>query len=178
VIGDNLLRIDWAAAGAALVAVLALVASIFSAIAAARSADVAVAAESRRKVADRDQALREVRRTRAMIDTEAEVVRALIVECHTANQNLGRATSTPPPASVTSRAEALQDRLQELESLVGIFKVNQWLETTDEEIAARQIQFDDILIRTRGLKETIAREGEILRRERELTVLKDRSRVS
>lgn len=59
---------DWTVISAAVAAVLALIASIFSALGASRSADVAVQAERRIAAGERKAAERELQRTAAKVE--------------------------------------------------------------------------------------------------------------
>lgn len=67
------LTYDWVSIGASIVALVSLVASAFSAIGAARSADVARSAEHRIGLGDRTAALRELMRTLAKVKLEARM---------------------------------------------------------------------------------------------------------
>lgn len=67
------LTLDWVSIGASVVALLSLAASIFSAIGAARSADVARSAEERIRIGERTAALRELMRTTAKVELEARM---------------------------------------------------------------------------------------------------------
>lgn len=66
-----LLNLDWVSITALLVSGAALGASVFSAIASARSADVALEAEKRASAHERSSALRELVRTAAKVELEA-----------------------------------------------------------------------------------------------------------
>lgn len=68
------LTLDWVSITASIVALLSLGASIFSAIGAARSADVALDAEHRVVANERASAVRELLRTAAMVNLEVNLV--------------------------------------------------------------------------------------------------------
>lgn len=67
------LTLDWVSIAASLVALFSLGASVFSAIGAAKSADVARSAEERIRVGERAAALRELIRTAAKVEAEARL---------------------------------------------------------------------------------------------------------
>lgn len=68
------LTLDWVSIGASIVAMLALGASVFSAIGAAKSADVARSAEQRIVASERNVAVRELMRTVAKVELETRLV--------------------------------------------------------------------------------------------------------
>lgn len=68
------LTLDWVSITASIVALLSLGASVFSAIGAAKSADVARSAEQRIVASERNVAVRELMRTAAMVELETYLV--------------------------------------------------------------------------------------------------------
>lgn len=164
--------LDWTAIGAAVVAVLALVASVFSAVGAARAADTAGKAEARIVAAERDRAVRELNRSLAQIEVEAQLAQGLAEGCIRVRRELAIRAG-----AVGGSGEAVDRRRYEaaLASLASLkeatFLPGQIDVADDEDLAARQCTADESLIRVRGIREELSQEVAELRRQTEVLAL-------
>lgn len=145
---------DWTVIGAAVAAVLALIASIFSALGASRSADVAVQAERRIAAGARKAAERELQRTAAKVEVEVcMTLEVLAGAARTATSNAtyyaGLRASEYARENVVIQQRA--DRVKALSSL-GLSTAHV-LKASDEEITKMQLDLDRTLIELTGEKE-------------------------
>lgn len=144
---------DWTVIGAAVAALLALIASIFSALGAARSADVAVKAERRIAASERKAAERELQRTAAKVEVEACVtLEVLAGAARTATSNASFYASSMASAYAGVHVEIQQraDRVKALSSLGS--DTAHVLKASDEEITKIQLELDRTLIELSGEK--------------------------
>lgn len=133
---------DWISIGASVVAFLALLASVFSAAGAARSADVATSAERRAAKQANTQAAREVARTEGQIQLLGRMVDLVMqragstakacAACYESNLSFARA-----------QAE-IHERRQQANALLGtVGETPPGLD--DDALHARQLELDRIL---------------------------------
>jgi hypothetical protein len=149
-----ILTYDWVSIGASIVALLSLVASAFSAIGAARSADVAKSAEQRIGVGERTAALRELMRTVARVKLEA---RMAILSLENASRS---AISTAACYSTPDRQREflltngeLQKKIAEIQTMVTTeITVDTAIKESADWIAAMQLELDRTLVELCGEK--------------------------
>lgn len=155
----------------AIAAVLALVANIFSAIGAARSADKAGQAEERMRTAEKAAAFRELRRAVAQLDVEigttAELVDAAIKSRKEIAMLAGGSGGSRQLVDVEDLT-AVRDQIGHLSKL-GELDVGS---LTTDEVALRQIEVDEALIVVRAQKEAVLRKLAEYQREREIFLLR------
>lgn len=141
------LTLDWISIAASVVALLSLGASVFSAIGAARSADVARSAEKRIGIGERTAALRELMRTAAKVEQEA---RMAILSFENASRSAianSACYSTPDKKRpfLVSNGEFQQKIIQiQARGSHGI-TVEAAMKESDEWIARMQIELDKTL---------------------------------
>jgi len=145
---------DWTVISAAVAAVLALIASIFSALGASRSADVAVQAERRIAAGERKAAERELQRTAAKVEVEVCMtleVLAGVARTATSNASFYANSGASAYPGVHVEIQQRADRVKALSSLgsntAHVFK------GSDEEINKMQLDLDRALIELSGEKD-------------------------
>lgn len=148
------LTLDWVSIGASVVALLSLGASVFSAIGAAKSADVARRAEERIGIGERTAALRELMRTTAKVELEA---RMAILSLENASRSAvanAACYSTPDKKRpfLLSNGE-IQQKIVHMQALgsPGI-TVETVMKESDEWIARMQLELDKTLVELSGEK--------------------------
>lgn len=160
---------DWSSISAAVVAFLALMGSVFSAIAAARSADVAVHAEMRAALAARVAAQRELSRSvargLALVDfTLLLLHRADSTAASNASFYRDQSKYASTQREISSRSdqiEALRSRLKSIRDVTAL---------TDEELASMQLEMDRAEITLENEREWAAiRNGELKESNRALS---------
>lgn len=142
---------DWTLIGAAVATFLALLANIFSALGAARSADVAVQAEKRISFAERSATKRELQRTAAQIDVQACVtleVLDMAARTATANASFYSNRAASPHARAQTEIQQHSDRVKNLSNFGS--NAAQLLVGSDEEISKLQRDLDRTLIELTG----------------------------
>lgn len=156
---------DWAAIGAAIAAFLALVANIFSALGAARSADLSARAEERARTGERHAAARELRRSLAIVEAEAQLTFALIEECEQYERSIALLTGGRGGSREKLLLTKYEDRRREVEAL-KLLANRPESSTGDEQVLRRQLQLDEALISARATKERTQRELIVLEQTR------------
>lgn len=148
------LTLDWVSIGASVVALLSLGASVFSAIGAARSADVARSAEERIGIGERTSALRELMRTTAKVKLEARMAILSFEDASRSAIANAACYSTPDkqrPFLVSN--EEFQQKIVDIQTLgsPGI-TVEMAIKESDEWIARMQLELDKTLAELSGEK--------------------------
>jgi len=160
---------DWSSIGAAVAALLALVGSVFSAIAAARSADVAVQAEKRTASAARLAAQRElsrsVARALALVDSTLLLLhRADMTAASNGSYYRDQGKYGSTRAEISSRkaqVEALASRLKSIGDVSAF---------SDDELASQQLESDRAEVNLGNEREWAAiRSGELKEANRALS---------
>lgn len=140
------LELDWVSIAASIVAFLALMASLFSAVGASRSADVAIQAERRMVAGERAAAIRELVRTAGKIEAQGKLVllaledasRSALAtsEMHAAFD--GKMPFIQAHNELHQRIEVVTSRLQHGIDLKALVLGN-------DEITGQQLELDQIL---------------------------------
>lgn len=148
------LTLDWASIVAGIVALLSLVASIISAIGAARSAEVARSAERRIEAESRNASVRELMRSAAKVALEARMAIQNFEDASRSAVAAAACYSTPDKKRpfLLSNGE-FHERIAEIKERAnhGI-TAGIALQETDEWIAKRQLGLDATLIEISGEK--------------------------
>jgi hypothetical protein len=163
------MSLDWSSIGAATAAFLALAGSVFSAIAAARSADVAVQAEKRAASATRLAAQRELSRS---VARGLALVESTLLLLHRADTTAASNASfyRDPGKYASTRAE-ISSRRALVEGLDSSLKAIGEIEAfADEELASMQLEMDRAGIKLENEREWAAiRSGELKEANRSLS---------
>ena len=144
------LTLDWVSVGASVVALLSLGASVFSAIGAARSADVARSAEERIGIGERTAALRELMRTTAKVKLEARMAILSFEDASRSAIANAACYSTPDKKRpfLVSNGE-FQQRIVHIQTLGSPeITVEIAMKESDEWIARMQLELDKTLAET------------------------------
>lgn len=141
------LTLDWVSVFASVVAFLALLASIFSAIGAARSADVATEAERRIRTGERVNAVRELMRTAGKIEFQGRLAILALQDASRSAIATAEMHGTPDGKRPFLRANnELQEKINDvtLRAAHGVDR-GAIASLTDDEIAAMQLDLDKLL---------------------------------
>ena len=148
------LTLDWVSIVASLVGLLSLGASVFSAIGAAKSADVARSAEDRIRVSERTAALRELMRTAAKVEAEARLaITSYKNASRTAIANAACYSTSDKKLPFLKSNGEFQQKISEIElrGNPGI-TVDTAMTESDVWIAKMQIELDKTLAELSGEK--------------------------
>jgi hypothetical protein len=148
------LTLDWVSIGASVVALLSLGASVFSAIGAARSADVARSAEARIGIGERTAALRELMRTTAKVKLEARMAILSFEEASRSAISNAACYSTPDKKRpfLLSNNE-FQQKIVHIQTLgIPEITVEIAMKESDEWVARIQLELDQTLAELSGEK--------------------------
>jgi hypothetical protein len=150
-----ILKLDWVSIFASIVATLSLCASVFSALGAAKSADIAKSAEERLIVGERNGAIRELMRTSVQIELETSSVTRALENASRSAIATAECYGTPDGKMQFLKAHAgLQEKLtQAAERGSHGISVELALGQTDEWIAITQVKLDKVLSTVVGEKE-------------------------
>jgi len=138
---------DWVSISASVVAFLSLLASVFSAIGAAKSADVATASERRVRAGERAHAIRELMRSAGKIELQGRLATLALEDASrsaiaTAEMH-GTADGKRPFLLANSELqEKISDVTQRAKHGVNREEVAAW---DDDQIAAVQLDLDKLL---------------------------------
>lgn len=146
------LTLDWVSIVASIVALLSLIASIFSALGAARSADVAKTAERRIASAERKSVERELLRTAASVELEARLTIAALEDAsRTAVINAGNRASPDKKLPFLQANAEFQSWIEKAKAVAnhGV-TVEMAGSESDEWIAKQQLGLDKALTLLRG----------------------------
>lgn len=158
------LTLDWVSIAASIVALLSLGGSIFSAIGAARSADVAISAEHRIVANERVAAVRELLRTAATVELEADLVSQ---ELENASRSaIATAECYGTPDGKRPFLQASSEFQQKIEKMMEQANHRITVETVTEQadtwIETRQRELDKTLVELSGVKAWASRRAEQL----------------
>ena len=148
------LTLDWVSIGASVVALLSLGTSVFSAISAARSADVARSAEERIGIGERTAALRELMRTTAKVKLEARMAILSFEDASRSAIANAACYSTPDKKRpfLVSNGE-FQQKIVHIQTLGSReIAVNMAMKESDGWIASMQLELDKTLAELSGEK--------------------------
>lgn len=145
---------NWTTIAASVTAVLALIASIFSAVGAAKSADVAVSAEKRISAGERKAAKRELFRSAAKVEIEARMTLEVFARAmRTAKANATHYAGDRAIKHARQNAE-LQQRSDQVKERFNLPVCSDVVcNATDDEITKIQLDFDRTLIELVAEKE-------------------------
>jgi hypothetical protein len=146
--------LDWVSIMAIVLSGAALAASVFSAIASARSADVALSAERRSLAAERGRAVRELIRTAANVELEARMAIQSFEDASRSAIANAACYSTPDRKRpfLVSNAEFQQKIVQIRERADHGITVEVAINESDQWIAKSQLELDKILAELSGEK--------------------------
>lgn len=150
---------DWPIVWAGIVSVLSLIASIFSAVSAARSADLAIAVERRLAAAARTDAIREIARTASTIQIEETATLALVNEAEKELLAMGILAGDTGSHREKEALLEIQKRKQGLPALASRANLLKPEDSSEEAMASLQIALDRDLLAIRALKDRSAREA-------------------
>jgi hypothetical protein len=155
--------LDWVSIGSAFTAALALIANIFSAAGAARSANVAMSAERRLKETEALAEQRELRRTAAQAEVEADTT----IQLCDLSIGTRKGLSTMVGHTGGSLEKEALERYEAWRSAAEDAKAHsQNLPMDSQQIRERQLALDEALIRVRSAKDSALRELDDMQRER------------
>lgn len=141
------LTLDWVSVFASVVAFLSLLASIFSAIGAAKSADVATEAERRIKSGERVNAIRELMRTAGKIELQSRLAVLALQDASRSAIATAEMHGTPDgKRPFFSANNELQEKINDV-TLRAAHGVDRDAITSlnDDQIAAMQLDLDKLL---------------------------------
>jgi hypothetical protein len=141
------LTLDWVSVFASVVAFLSLLASIFSAIGAARSADVATEAERRIRAGERVNAVRELMRTAGKIELQGRLAILALQDASRSAIATAEMHGTPDGKRPFLRANnELQEKINDvtLSAAHGVDR-DAIASLNDDEIAAMQLDLDKLV---------------------------------
>lgn len=141
------LTLDWVSISASVVAVLSLLASVFSAIGAAKSADVATQAERRVKIGERANAIRELMRSAGKIELQGRLVILALEDASRSAIATAGMHGTPEGKSPFMRANnELQEKISEVTQRVKHGVDREVIASLDDDqVAAMQLDLDKLL---------------------------------
>lgn len=158
------LTLDWVSITASIVALLSLGASVFSAIGAAKSADVARSAEERIVSGERNVAVRELMRTAAKVELEAHLAtRALEDASRSAIATAACYAAAERKRPFLLADSEFQQKIVQLKERANHgFTVTTAIEESDGWIAKTQLDLDKALIELSGEKASASMRSEQL----------------
>jgi small-conductance mechanosensitive channel len=144
--------LDWVSISASVVAVLSLLASVFSAIGAAKSADVATQAERRVKAGERTNAVRELMRSAVKIELQGKLVILALEDASRSAIATAEMHGTPEGKSPFLKANnEFQEKISEITQRVkhGVDR-EVIVSLDDDQVAAMQLDLDKLLSTLQG----------------------------
>lgn len=147
-----MLTLDWVSISASVIALLSLIASVFSAVSASKSANVAIAAEERVKAGERAVAIRELMRSAGKIELQGELIKLALEDASRTAIATAEMHGTPEgkrPFLIASIE--LQEKLAEVKVRTQHGVDRELLTSLDEDqIELMQLDLDKTLISLEG----------------------------
>lgn len=146
------LTLDWVSISASVVAVLSLLASVFSAIGAAKSADVATQAERRLKTGERANAIRELMRSAGKIEQQGRlVILALEDASRSAIATAGMHGTPEGKSPFLKVSNEFQEKISEITQRVKHGVDRELIASLDDDhVASMQLNLDELLSTLQG----------------------------
>jgi hypothetical protein len=146
------LTLDWVSISASIVAFLSLLASVFSAISAAKSADVAIEAERRVKAGERVRAIRELMRSTGKIELQGRLIILVLEDASRSAIATAGMHGTPDGKRQFLNANSeFQEKIAEVTQRVKHGVDRETIDSlNDDQVAAIQLDLDKLLSSLQG----------------------------